>query len=535
MAANKQLYFGGEIYTVDEAQPTAQAVAVRDGKIIAVGSESKCKSALGTDYEAINLSGSALLPGFIDTHMHPTGQIVYEMFGDLRGLPGIAELQKKIRELAANDPTAEWVIGLQFEDQDLREARLPNRHDLDAACADRPVMIVKHDGHLVITNTKAMQALGVSAQTPAPEGGEIDREPDGFPLGPFRETATSIPLAAISMPPMEKITAAARAAFGKISAHGITSAGFILQTGEEGVFGKQGAFDVLFMTLLFDLIPFNICSLLVAADAAPIEAARQTKLHNLAAGSTARINGMKFWADGTFGSCTALMSRPFTDHPDKSGFLIHREDEMYRRMVAAHTAGLQIAIHVVGDRAVRVCIALYDRLLSEHPKQDHRHRLEHASVVDAKMVEDMARLKLVVSTQPMFIHSEKGWLHKRLGPERAQWTYPFRSFLDAGVKLAGASDAPIESLDVPHALQCCVTREGFEPQQGISAAEAVRMFTIDAAYAQFEESVKGSISVGKRADLVVLSANPVSVPSEKIREIKVERTIWGGKTVYMKK
>ena len=534
MAGEKQIYRGGEIYTADPARPGAEAVAVEGGRIVAVGSEAECRAALGQDYQFINLAGSALLPGFIDTHMHPTAQIVYEMFGDLHGLKTIAALQDKVRELAEQETSLDWVIGLQFEDADLQEGRLPTRHDLDAACADRPVMVVKHDGHLAIINTRAMHLLGLSAQTTAPAGGEIDREPDGFPLGPFRETASAIPLTALPRPPIDKITAAAKTAFGKISACGITSAGFILQTSEEGVSGKQGAFDVPMMTMLYDLIQFSTSTLLVARDTVPIEAARKTKLNNTAAGSTARINGLKFWADGTFGSCTALMDEGFSDHPERRGFLVLEEEEMYRRMVAAHTAGLQIGVHAVGDAANRLVVHLYERLQREHPKKDHRHRIEHASVLDEKTIDDIARLGLVVSTQPMFIHSEKTWLHRRLGPARCRLTYPFRSFIDAGIKLAGASDAPVESLNVLHAFQCCVTREGFEPQQGISAAEAVQMFTLDAAFAQFEETTKGSISVGKRADLVILSANPVTVSPDKISAIRVERTIWGGKTVFQR-
>jgi predicted amidohydrolase YtcJ len=207
-------------------------------------------------------------------------------------------------------------------------------------------------------------------------------------------------------------------------------------------------------------------------------------------------------------------------------------EEIYRRMVEGHQAGLQIAIHAIGDAANQTCIDLYDRLLKEYPRKDHRHRLEHASQLDAGMIDAIVRLGLVVSTQPLFIHQEKKWLHKRMGRERSPWTYPFRSLVDAGVKVAGASDGPITSGDVLHAIQCCITREGFEPQQGLTAAQAVRMFTLDAAYAQFEDTVKGSLSIGKRADMVILSANPVSVPIEKIRDIRVRRTICGGKVVF---
>jgi predicted amidohydrolase YtcJ len=193
---------------------------------------------------------------------------------------------------------------------------------------------------------------------------------------------------------------------------------------------------------------------------------------------------------------------------------------------------MQIAIHAIGDRANRLCIDLYERLLTEYPREDHRHRIEHASLLSDDMIEDMARLGLVVSTQPLFIESEKSWLHKRLGAERARMTYPLRSLMDGGVKVAGASDAPVEDVNVIRAIDCCVSRQGFEPHQGISAAEAIRMFTLDAAYAQFEDHIKGSITVGKRADLVVLSANPATVVPDKIPEIRVLKTICKGEVLY---
>ena len=531
MLEKGQLYFGGDIYTVDEACPAAEAVSVKDGRIVAVGSESECRAALDPGYESINLQGRALLPGFIDSHMHPVVLMFFDMNLDLRGVTSIEELQEKMREQAKSDTSGGWVVGLRFDENAFNDYRLPTRHDLDAACPDRPALVLRYDGHMVIPNTKAMEAAGVSADTENPEGGVIDREPDGYPAGPFRETATKILLSAMPMPEIESLIAGAQSTFGKLAAAGLTSVGAVLQTDEEGPAGSSGAFDVMAMGMLLEHIPINIYGLLIAKDLKKIEEARETSLHQEEIGGN-RIGAFKIFSDGTFGTCTALMNEPFADQPDNKGFLVASEEEIYRRMVFAHNAGLQIATHAIGDAANRLCIDLYERLLKEYPRENHRHRLEHASQLDASMVADIAHLGLVVSTQPLFIHSEKGWLHRRLGAERIKWTYPHRALLDGGVHVAGASDAPVESIDVLHAIQCCVTREGFEPQQAITAAEAIRMYTIDAAYAQFEESVKGSISVGKRADMVILSENPATVAPEKIKSIRVEQTILGGKVIY---
>jgi len=531
MSEKGQLYFGGDIYTVDEACPTAEAVAVKDGRIVAVGSESQCRATLDPGYESIDLQGRALLPGFIDSHMHPVVLMFFDMNLDLRGITSIEELQERMREQAKSDTSDAWVVGLHFDENGLDDPRLPTRHDLDAVCPNRPALVLRYDGHMIIPNTKALEAAGVSAETNDPKGGVIDREPDGYPSGPFRETATKILLSAMPMPDVESLVAGAQSTFGKLAAAGLTSVGAVLQTDEDGPAGSSGAFDVLAMGMLLEHIPQNLYAFLISKDLEKIEDARETSLHQEKIGGR-RIGGLKIFSDGTFGTCTALMNEPFADQPGNIGFLVESEEEIYRRMVFGHNAGLQIAIHAIGDAANRLCIDLYDRLLKEYPRENHRHRLEHASQLDASMISDIARLGLVVSTQPLFIHSEKNWLHKRLGNERTKWTYPHRALLDGGVHVAGASDAPVESIDVLHAIQCCVTREGFEPQQAITVAEAIRMYTLDAAYAQFEESVKGSISVGKRADMVILSENPAAVAPEKITNIKVEQTILGGKVIY---
>lgn len=526
-----QLYFGGEIYTVDPSRPRAEAVAVRQGQILAVGSEAECRAALGNSYEPLDLKQRALLPGFIDTHLHPVVMVFYEMNVDLRAAASIPELQKKLREAApARSPNA-WLVGLNFDEQRLSDPRLPTRRDLDAACPDRPALVIKHDAHMVIANTKALEALRLTAATPDPPAGAIDREPGGYPAGPLRETAAQGALSAMPMPELPAFLQAAQATFRKLVAHGITSAGIVLQTNEEGPAGAAGAFDLLAMQLLADQVPIGLYGILIADRLEKIEAGRRTKLHQAETGQR-RIGAIKIFCDGSFGSCTAWMKEPFADHPGQRGWLMHDPEEIFRRMALAHRAGLQVCIHAIGDAANRLCVDLYRRLLRDYPRRDHRHRIEHASVVDAQTIADLARLGLVVSTQPLFIHSEKEWLRKRLGPERCRWTYPLRAFLDAGIRVAGASDAPIESVDVLHAIQCCVTREGFEPQQGITPAQALRMFTLDAAFAQFEEASKGSIQIGKRADFVILSANPVSVPAERIRDLRVEKTIIAGQVLY---
>ncbi len=533
MAENEKLYFNGDIYTVDENHPTVEAVAVADGIIVSAGSLFECERALGADCKMVDLEGAAMLPGFIDTHLHPVLMIYFDMNVNLIGLSSMAALQEALRKAAGEKAPGAWLIGLNFDEQNLDRPVLPTRHDLDRACADIPVIVVKHDGHMLIANTAAIEAGGVNAETPDPPGGVIDREADGYPAGPFRENAMALILAKMQLPTEDDFAGASVKAFGRLASYGITSAGVVLQTGGEGPAGDIGAFDIPVLQMLSESIPISMYGLIISSDPEGAGSMLVPPLHADGPGPTRRMGAIKLFSDGTFASCTAFMREPFTDQPDKSGFMVIEPEKLYRRMESAHLAGFQIAIHAIGDAANRTCIDLYDRLLSRHPRIDHRHRLEHASILDPEMIADGKRLGLVVSSQPLFIHSEKLWLHKRFGPKRSKWIYPYRSLIDSGVVLAGASDAPVESADVLHAIQCCVTREGFETQEGLSAAEAVRLYTINAAYAQFEEAIKGSITPGKRADLVLLEKNPVRVAPEEISKIRVLETIVGGKTIYL--
>ena len=528
MSEHGQLYFNGIIRTMDPACPVAGAAAVRVGNIIAVGEREACAAALGKDYEPVDLQGGALLPGFIDTHLHPVLLIFFALNCDLGRAKSIGELQLGMREALSKKKDDSWLVGLNFDEQNMQERRVPDRHDLDRVSADRPVIIIKHDGHSVFANTRAIEAAGVTASTPDPDAGVVEREADGHPSGVFREMAAQLILNAMPMPDLVTLIDGARQTFNRLASLGLTSLGVVLQTGDEGPAGSAGAFDVPAMQLFLEHCPQSLYSLLITSDIKGLDVLKDGTLNS----GAHRLGGVKLFADGTFGSSTAYMFEPFSDNHDKSGMLMHPPEELYRRMSEAHNAGWQVCIHAIGDAANDLCVELYARLFKENPRKGCRHRIEHASIMDEKTMRELSRLGIVVSTQPMFIHSEKDWLRRRLGDERCKIVYPFRSFLDAKIKVAGASDAPIESQDVLHAIQCCVTREGFEPQQSISVDEALRMYTMDAAHAQFEERIKGSIVPGKRADLVVLSDDPFKVKADKIGDIKVVRTLVGGKVVY---
>lgn len=442
----------------------------------------------------------------------------------------IGALQHRLRDAAAALPPGEWLVGLQLQDEDLAEGRLPTRFELDAACADRPVVVIEHDGHSAVGNGAALAAAGIDATTRDPAGGRIARDERGVPLGPCFESAAQQLIGAVPAPGVERLREIARRTFARLPAHGITSAGVILQTDAEGPAGAAGSLEAIAMQLLLGEAPFSTYAILVGRSVDAAVAARATPLHDPARGR--RVGGFKIFADGTFGSCTACMHEPFSDRPGERGMMTLDDDVLLARMRAAHAAALQICVHAIGDAAIERCVGLLERVLRESPRADHRHRIEHASLVPPALIARIAALGLCVSTQPLFIHSERAWLHRRLGAERARHTYPLRALVDAGICIGGASDAPVESLDVLHAIQCCVTREGFEPQQALSPAEALDLYTRSAAFVQFEEHEKGTLTAGKRADLVVLSANPLAVSPDRIATIRVLQTMTGGAVVH---
>lgn len=528
MTDKGRLYFNAIVRTMDTEKPQSSAVAVRDGLIIAVGDRETCTSALPKGYEPVDLKGATLLPGFIDTHIHPVLLIFFALNSDLGHVTSIEELKRELRAGLSRKKDNSWLVGLNFDEQNLKGKNIPSRQDLDEVSPDRPVIVIKHDGHSVFANTCAIRAAGITAATPDPQAGRIERDEGGYPSGAFREAASQLVLNTMPIPDLPALADASQQTFNKLASLGLTSLGIVLQTGEEGPAGSAGAFDVMAMQLFSANCPFSLYSLLITPDVEGLEDLRTSAL----AAAPNRLGGIKLFADGTFGSSTAYMQTPFSDASNNKGLLMHPPEELYRQMAAAHNAGWQVCIHAIGDAANRLCAEMYGRLLREHPRPGCRHRIEHASIMDEWTMRELARLGIVVSTQPMFVHTEKGWLGRRLGSERCRTVYPFRSFLNAGIRLAGASDGPIESRDVLHAIQICVTRDGFQPHQCITVEEALRMYTIDAAYAQFEENIKGSITAGKRADMVILGDDPFAVVPDRIRYIPVIETIAGGASIF---
>jgi predicted amidohydrolase YtcJ len=320
--------------------------------------------------------------------------------------------------------------------------------------------------------------------------------------------------------------------FADLAARGITSVGLVLQTDSEGPAGPTGALDSVGMMILVEDLPLGSHALLGGDPSRAIDARTSSSLHKPE--NNRVVGGVKLYLDGTLGARTACLLHPYSDAPSTLGFFTLDPDVARERMEAAHLAGLQICVNANGDAANALALELFADVLARHPTDGKgpRHSIEHAAVLDDSAAERFADLGIAAVVQPLFIRNESSWIERRIGRERLPRAYPFRSLLDAGVVLAGSSDAPLEEPDVLAGMAAAVHRHGLEPAQGLTIEEAIEMYTVGGAIAQQRDHVTGRIAEGIRADLVILSEDPTTVPDDRIADIEVRRTIVGGRMVH---
>lgn len=527
-----KIYTNGPILTMT-GNTMPEALLTVGERIKHVGSLEDChRTAQGLQPENIDLQNMCLMPGFIDTHLHPLPMIFFAMNADMETVTSREEFLEKLQAQKKVCGEDQWIIAVQFEQKNLAGKETITARDLDEVSREQGMLVYTRDGHSVIVNSKVLEICGVTDQTNAPEGGTIERYGDGQPNGVFSEAAIAIPLQRMPLPDPMRMMEVSQTCFDSLAASGITSIGAMLQSDEEGPGGEAARFESMVIQALREKIPQSLYCIIIGKTLEGINAMIQSPMNDPDSRSITRA--FKIFADGTFGSCTACMSEPYADKTCTHGYMTLSDDDLYSRMKAAHLADYQICIHAIGDKGIENCVDLYEKLLTEFPKVDHRHRIEHASIADPALIKRMADLNIIVATQPLFIRSEKSWLEQRLGPERCQHVYPFKGFMDAGVCVAGSSDAPIESTNVIAALDFAVNRGGFGTHQSVEVQQALEMYTVNAAYAQFEENIKGRLEAGMLADLVILDKNPLDLPKASIGELKVMKTVIAGQTHYDK-
>ncbi len=503
------------VMTMNPLQPFAQAVTIKKNRILKVGTNQEIKNLIGKDTKVINLDGKTLVPGLIDTHIHVADFGKCLMWLDLSTVQSIKELQSLLKEKAKQTLAGKWIVGRGWNENCFKEKRLLTLEDLDAVAPDNPVILYHGAAYACAVNSKALAQASVTSETPVPSGGTIDKTTTGELTGIFRGNATNLVWQETGEPSLQELADATAVACQKVVESGITSIDWIILQENE----------LVLIQLLYEQgkLPIRVNVIV------PYE------LLKCARGFTSndplwlRLKGVIIFVDGYLDSKAAALMHPYSDDSKNSGKIMCTNQELSDWVAQVLALGLQPVIHAMGDRAVDTTLSVI-----EHLDKKVRFRIEQAAVLNRGLVNRLKAQDVVVSIQPKMVPTEFDvWSAiAHLGVERARWLHPLKTLLDEGIKVAGGSDCPMEPLNPLLGMQETVVRSSY-PEQRLNIEEALRIYTLDAAFCSGEENIKGSIEEGKLADFTVLSADPNEVLPEKIKDMRVEMVFIDGKPIKL--
>jgi len=515
------------VWTGDTARPWADAIAIAGDTIAAVGSSAELRKRLPTTARVIDAKGGMVTPGFIDAHVHfLTGGFALASV-PLRDAATPEEFVQRIATHARALPAGTWIQNGDWDHENWG-GELPTRAWIDSVTPDHPVWINRLDGHMALANGAALRAAGITSTTKDVAGGEIVRDRSGEPTGVFKDNAMSLVERVIPPPSDAELDRALDAAMTYVAARGVTAVHHMGFWDDLPVFQRARDANTL-RTRIYAAVPLATHERL----AAHVQA-------NGRGDAWFRTGLLKAFVDGSLGSHTAAMLEPFTDAPTDTGFFVTDPDTMRARMRAADAAGLQLAIHAIGDRAIRTQLDLFATVLAEHGPRDRRWRIEHAQHIHPDDFVRFAELGVIASMQPYHAIDDGRWAEKVIGAERARGTYAFRSLLDAGAAVAFGSDWFVAPPTPLEGIYAAVTRRtlddanpgGWVPAQKITVEEALRAYTRGAAHAGFSETQTGVLAKGMLADLVLLDRDLTRIDPAAIRDAQVTLTVVGGRVVY---
>jgi predicted amidohydrolase YtcJ len=511
-------------WTGTRDRPWADAVAVSGDRITAVGSSAAIRKLTGPDTHVVDAHGALLLPGFIDAHVHFLEGGLQLSGVQLRDAGTRAEFVARIREFGERLPAGSWITGGNW-DHTLWGGELPQRGWIDPVTSDMPVWIQRLDGHMGLANSVALRAANITRDTPEPDGGTIVRDAAGEPTGILKDNAMELMARAVPDPGPALYDRALDAAMRYVAEQGVTSVHHMGTWADLAVFERAHAAGRLRTRIA------------VAVPLATWEKLRDTVRAQGRGDEWLRIGGLKGFVDGSLGSHTAAMLEPFTDSPGDTGLLVNTPEDLYAWTSGADRAGLQVVMHAIGDRAIRVHLDICDRVSRENGPADRRFRIEHAQHIAPDDIPGFARLQVIASMQPWHAIDDGRWAETVIGAARCRTTYAFRSLLDAGARLAFGSDWFVAPATPLEGIYAAVTRrtldgahpDGWVPEEKITVEEALRAYTIGAAYASFQEREKGSLEMGKLADFVLVDRDIMRIPPVEIRDARVIATFVGGR------
>lgn len=528
----KTAFINGKIYTVNENQPIAQAVVVDGNKIVFVGSDEDARNIIDSQTEIINLNGKLMLPGFIDNHVHFLSGGFYLLGIDLRPANSTMEFKKILKDYVEKYPN-KWITGGYWDHEKWETKELPTKEMIDEISPNTPIFVERLDGHMGLANSYVLKLAGITKDTESPDGGLIVKDPKtGEPTGVLKDNAMNFVYNIIPAASAEENYDAAIAALEESKQLGITSVQDITFEDAFTTFKKLREENKL------------TCRIYTRW---PIVDYKSLVDKNIKIGfgdNYIRMGSLKSFADGSLGSSTAWFFEKYNQDTTTFGLPmdIITNGDMEKWCIDADKNHLQLSVHAIGDRANSWMLDLFGKISKENPVWDRRFRLEHAQHVRFEDIPRFTNLGVIASVQPYHCIDDGVWAEKRIGPDRIKYTYPFKSFLDAGVKVCFGTDWFVAPLNPLLGLYAAVTRrtldnknpDGWIPEQKISIEDAIKCYTINSAYASFEENIKGSIEVGKLADLIVLSDDILTIDPIKIKDAIVEMTVFDGKIIYKK-
>lgn len=505
MAAEK-VFVNGRIYTLDSAGTVAEAMAVEEGRITAIGPTQDIRALAGPGTQEIDLTGKPVIPGCIDTHCHLIMHgSACTRSADLTDCRSIAELQRRLRDHWANNPDAKCIVGERFDHEIFAEGRWVTRQDLDEVTSEIPIVVARLCYHAVVANTATL----------TPSRDRLNDEQ--WETGKLTEDDVSLAWSQVPDCTPEELENAAIYAFNDARSAGITSVNTQIDSVEELELLRRLRDEGRLPVRVRFQWPYRLMGKLV-----------EDGLKTTSGDDFLRVGAIKIFMDGSMGARTCAMCEEFTDEPGNRGNLFRSDDDLAAMLVEVQRHGNQAAIHTIGDLAISTAISGIEKAMPKgNAGNTHRHRLEHVAQMSPKILGDMARLNVMASVQPQFIITDF-WTCDRVGPERYKFVYPFKSMLDAGIKFGMGSDCPVERLSTMELLHRAVNRDAMSQQECLTVEETLRAYTNGSAYICFEENDKGSLEVGKLADFVVLSEDPFTIDKSHLGKIRPLNTVVGG-------
>jgi len=528
----------GKVLTVDDGFTVAEAVAVKDGRVMAVGSTEEIEKLKGRSTEVVDLQGKTVMPGLYDSHIHVVGTGTALQMINCRTPPmmSIEDMKKAVAEKAADSKPGEWVLGRGWDQAKLAEHRNPSRWDLDEVSPDNPVVLTRTCGHLLVANSAALEIGGVTKDTPDPFGGKIVRNPEGEPTGMLEE-GPAMNLVRMHIPEtgIPKTMDAIRAAFKAFNVAGITSVIDPGNTEDEMVayqlLRERGELTVRTNVMLRGVQQGDTID----------DSVRRVESFPMITGmgdDLLRFQGLKLFIDGGIGGRTALLREHYEGDPDDYGLLTMPVEHLQMLVDAANRRGMLVGTHCAGGKAMDIVLDAYRETDKVKPIKGRRFYLIHAYQPTDENFETCRELGVQVASQPSFLYYLGDSYHENVGDERSKWLKPHRAWIDHGIMVAAGTDSPVTpympfpSLWASIARRTEVKGTQMGTEQRVTREEAIRMYTINGAYLTFEEDAKGSLEPGKLADMVILDRDIMTCPVDDLRDTKVLRTFLGGKTVY---